>query len=258
MEITGRVALVTGAGRRVGQGVAVALGRAGAKVAVHYNSSKDGAQKTVRTILDGGVASAGKPGRAAKSGQAGDARLFKADLADDHELAALVPAVVEQMGSLDILVNSASIFRDVRLLDTSDAEWDENFRINVRAPFVLSREMARALRGKPGKIVNLNDWKTERPKRFAYGVSKAALGGLTRSLALALAPGVQVNEVALGAILLPPGAGPGYEKVLAAKTPAGRMGTVEEVADAVLWLIGNDYVTGETVYVDGGQHLGRA
>jgi pteridine reductase len=249
MDVNDRVALVTGAGRRVGQAVAIALGAAGARVAVHYNSSTDGAEETARAIDR-----AGRAGRAVRGGRA---ELFKADLANDSELHALVPAVLERMGSLDILVNSASVFRDVRLLDTTDEEWDENFRINVRAPFILAREMARVLDGRPGKVVNLNDWKTARPKRFAYGVSKAALGGLTRSLALALAPAVQVNELALGAILLPPGAEPGYEKVLAAKTPARRMGTVDEVADAVLWLVRNDYVTGETVYVDGGQHAGR-
>lgn len=241
MELRGRVALVTGAGRRVGRAVALALGGAGATVAVHYNTSRSGADDTARKIEAGG----------------GRAGLFQADLADDRQLSELVPAIVRELGHLDILVNSASIFRDVRLMDTTDSEWDENFRINVRAPFILSREMARSLGGKPGKIVNLNDWKTARPKRFAYGVSKSALSGLTRSLALALAPAVQVNEVALGAILLPPGAEAGYEEVLARRAPAKRMGTPDEVADAVLWLIGNDYVTGETVRVDGGQHLSR-
>ena len=241
MDVRDRVALVTGAGRRVGKAVALALGSAGATVAVHYNTSKDGAEDTAGRIRAGG----------------GIAHLFKANLVDDRELESLVPSVIRETGSLDILVNSASIFRDVRLLETTDAEWDENFRVNVRAPFVLSREMARALNGKSGKIINLNDWKTARPKRFPYGVSKAALGGLTRSLALALAPNVQVNEVALGAILLPPGAEAAYAGVLAKRAPAKRMGTPEEVADAVLWLVGNDYVTGETVRVDGGQHLGR-
>lgn len=249
MEIRGKVALVTGAGRRVGKAVALALGQAGATMAVHYNTSKDGADDTARKInsLNSPLQPTG-----------GRARVFEADLAEDRALASLVPDVIRELGSLDILVNSASIFRDVRLFETTDAEWDENFRVNVRAPFILSREMARSLNGRPGKIINLNDWKNARPKRFAYGVSKAALSGLTRSLALALAPAVQVNEVALGAILLPPGAEAAYEKVLASRAPAKRMGTPEEVADAVLWLIGNDYVTGETVRVDGGQHLGRA
>ncbi|MBI4220141.1 MAG: SDR family oxidoreductase [Chloroflexi bacterium] len=242
MDPRGRVALVTGAGRRVGRAIALALGRASAQVAVHYNTSREGAEETAGIIR--------------KSGSR--AELFQADLTLHSDVSGLVPAVVDGFGSLEILINSASIFRDVRLFETTVAEWDENFAVNVRAPFLLSQAMARSLDGRPGKIINLNDWKNARPKRFAYGVSKAALSGLTRSLALALAPNIQVNEVALGAIMLPPGAPPGYEEVLAKRAPAKRMGTPEEVADAVLWLIGNDYVTGETVRVDGGQHLSRA
>lgn len=241
MELKGGVALVTGAGQRVGKAVAIALAEAGAHVAVHYNTSAEGANDTVRKIkASGGVAAT-----------------FQADLQDDPALAGLVPSVVKAMGRLDVLVNSASIFRDARLLDTTNEEWDANFAVNVRAPFVLSRALARHLDGRPGKIINLNDWQTNRPKRFAYGVSKAALSGLTRTLAASLAPDVQVNEVALGAILLPPGALPEYEKVLTTRIPAGRMGRPEEISDAVLWLIGNDYVTGETIRVDGGQHVSR-
>lgn len=241
MKLDGRVALVTGAGRRVGRAVALALATAGASVAVHYNTSAAGANDTVKQI-------------AARGGKATG---FGADFRDEAALNALVPSVVGSMGRLDVLVNSASIFRDFRLFETTNHEWDENFAINVRAPFVLSREMAKSLGGRPGKIINLNDWQTNRPKRFAYGVSKAALTGLTKTLASALAPNVQVNEVALGAILLPPGAPPEYEAVLTAKIPAGRMGRPDEIADAVLWLIGNDYVTGETIRVDGGQHVSR-
>ena len=121
--------------------------------------------------------------------------------------------------------------------------------------------MSKHLDGRPGKLNNLPDWKTTRPKRFAYGVSKAALGGLTRSLAASLAPTVQVNEVALGAILLPVTAEPDENetlaKKLAARTPLGRLGTPEEIAHVVMTLVENDYITGETIYVDGGQRLSR-
>ncbi|MBI4305957.1 MAG: SDR family oxidoreductase [Chloroflexi bacterium] len=241
MDPRGRVALVTGAGRRVGHAIALALGGAGANVAVHFNTAREAANETVSAI------------RKAGSG----AELFQADLRDDAALDGLIPAVISRFGRLEILINSASVFRDIPLFETTRAEWDENFAVNVRAPFLLSQAMARSLDGKPGKIINLNDWKNARPKRFAYGVSKSALSGLTRSMALALAPNIQVNEVALGAILLPPGSPPGYEHVLARRTPAKRMGTLEEIAGTMLWLIQNDYVTGETVRVDGGQHLSR-
>jgi NAD(P)-dependent dehydrogenase (short-subunit alcohol dehydrogenase family) len=159
------------------------------------------------------------------------------------------------------LINSASVFQNRWLDETDDANWDMNFAVNLTAPFVLSRSMAKYLDGKPGKIVNLTDWNTTRPKRFAYGVSKAALGGLTRSLAAALAPSIQVNELALGAILLPITAAPDEDaelsEKLASRTPIGRLGTPEEVAQVVMTLIENDYITGETIYVDGGQRLSR-
>ncbi|MDA1256507.1 MAG: SDR family oxidoreductase [Chloroflexi bacterium] len=243
MELKGKVVLVTGAGVRVGKVIASRLADADARIAVHYRSSAEEARRFVDEINDGG----------------GEADLFRADLADRRQVAALVPAVVERFGGLDVLVNNASVFRDRWLSDTTDEDWDENLAVNLTAPFVLARAMSERLGGRPGKIINLTDWKTTRPKRFAYGVSKAALGGLTRSLAAALAPGIQVNEVALGAILLPVTAEPDEDEALAAKlasrTPLGRLGTPEEVAHMIMTLIENDYITGETIYVDGGQRL---
>ncbi|MBT3941162.1 MAG: SDR family oxidoreductase [Chloroflexi bacterium] len=245
MNTQNKVALVTGAGVRVGNVIARQLAKSGARIAVHHRNSVAEAREFVAEIKDGG----------------GDADLFQAELADRVQVEALVPAIVERFGSLDILVNSASVFRDRWLNETDDADWDENLAVNVTAPFVLSRAMAKHLDGKPGKIISLTDWKTTRPKRFAYGVSKAALGGLTKSLAAALAPSIQVNEVALGAILLPVTAAPDEDAELAQKlssrTPLGRLGTPEEVAQVVMTLIENDYITGETIYVDGGQRLSR-
>lgn len=240
-----KVALVTGAGMRVGRVIAQRFADAGARVAIHYRNSESEARDFADEINAGG----------------GEADLFCADLSDRTQVEALVPAVVERFGSLDILVNNASVFRDRRLDETTDADWDENFAVNVTAPFMLARAMADHRDGQPGKIISLTDWKTTRPKRFAYGVSKAALGGLTRSLAASLAPSIQVNEVALGAILLPVTAAPEENKALAgklaARTPLGRLGTPEEVAHVVMTLIENDYITGETIYVDGGQRLSR-
>ncbi len=245
MNTPNKVALVTGAGVRVGNVIARRLADEGASVAVHYRTSEDAAREFAAEINAAG----------------GRADTFQAELTDRAQAESLIPAVVDRFGSLDILVNSASVFRDRWLEQTDDADWDENLAVNVTAPFVLSRAMARHLDGKPGKIISLTDWKTTRPKRFAYGVSKAALGGLTRSLAAALAPSVQVNEVALGAILLPVTAAPDEDAALseklASRTPLGRLGTPEEVAHVVMTLIENDYITGETIYVDGGQRLSR-
>ena len=245
MRPEGKVALVTGAGVRVGRVIARRLADAGARVAVHYRSSESEARQLADEI----------------SACGGEADLFRADLTDRAQAKALVTAVIDRFGALDILINNASVFRDLRISETTDADWDENFAVNVTAPFILSRAMAEHLDGRPGKIINLTDWKTTLPKRFAYGVSKAALSGLTRSLAASLAPAMQVNEVALGAILLPVTATPDENEELAeklaARTPVGRLGTPEEVAHVVMTLVENDYMTGETIYVDGGQRLSR-
>ena len=245
MNTKNKVVLVTGAGVRVGKVIARRLANSGARVAVHYRNSETEAREFVDEIVSGG----------------GQADMFQAELGDRSRAESLVPAVVERFGSLDILINSASVFQNRWLDETDDANWDMNFAVNLTAPFVLSRSMAKYLDGKPGKIVNLTDWNTTRPKRFAYGVSKAALGGLTRSLAAALAPSIQVNELALGAILLPITAAPDEDaelsEKLAFRTPIGRLGTPEEVAQVVMTLIENDYITGETIYVDGGQRLSR-
>ena len=245
MNTRNKVALVTGAGVRVGNVIARRLADSGARIAVHYRNSGSEAREFVKNVNHMG----------------GEADLFHADLVDRRQVEDLVPAVIERFGSLDVLINSASIFRDRWLDETDDGDWDENLAVNVTAPFVLSRAMAQYLGDNPGKIINLTDWKTTRPKRFAYGVSKAALGGLTKSLAATLAPSVQVNEVALGAILLPVTAGTEdsheLSEKLSSRTPLGRLGTPEEVAQVVMTLIENDYITGETIYVDGGQRLSR-
>jgi pteridine reductase len=245
MNTQNKVALVTGAGVRVGNVIAHRLAESGASIAIHYRNSEVEAREFADEIVASG----------------GQADTFQAELSDRAQVEALVPAVVERFGSLDILINSASVFRDRWLEETDDADWDENLAVNLTAPFVLSRAIAKSLGDEPGKIISLTDWKTTRPKRFAYGVSKAALGGLTRSLAAALAPSIQVNEVALGAILLPVTAAPEEDEALSEKlssrTPLGRLGSPKEVAQVVMMLIENDYITGETIYVDGGQRLSR-
>ena len=241
MEIRGRVALVTGGGRRIGRSLALALGGSGARVAVHYATSHAGADETVEAITKAG----------------GEAAAFQADFTDAGAPPRLVESVVSRFGAIEIIVNNASVIRRETLAETTLESWDRHHTVHVRAPFLLAQAMVEALpEGRPGKIVNVTDWQTARPDRFAYGVSKAALSGLTRSLAAATAPNIQVNEVALGAILPQADASPenrmpkGPELGLIA-----RLGTLDEVAGAVLALIENDYITGETLRVDGGRHV---
>lgn len=249
MDPNGKVALVTGAGRRVGRALALALGDAGCRVAIHYNRSDQDAQETAALI------SSLAPGVQAITVQA--------DLEHPAQVESLAASVAEQLGPIEILVNNASLFERAVIEYVSVDQWDRHFAINVRAPFLLAQSMRKQLAsatgdaGATGKIINLGDGHTARPGQFAYGVTKSALTGLTRSLALALAPQIQVNEVALGVILPPANVALDRprEEIKIDLGPADRMGTLNEVANAVLMLVHNDFITGETINVDGGKHI---
>lgn len=242
MDPTAKVSLVTGAGRRIGRALALALGDTNCRVAVHYNRSEQDANETASLIKAMGK----------------EAITVKADLEDPTQVEALAAHVNEQLGPIEIMVNNASVFDKAGLKEVSAEELDRHFAINVRAPFLLAKSMNEQLAtGSPGKIINLNDWRKARPTRFAYGVTKSALSGLTRTLALSMAPNVQVNEIALGAIL-PPSDIPidrPRDEITIKLGPADRMGSLNEVADAMMMLIKNDFITGETINVDGGRHI---
>jgi NAD(P)-dependent dehydrogenase (short-subunit alcohol dehydrogenase family) len=242
MDPNGKVALVTGAGRRVGRALALALGDAGCRVAIHYGQSEQDALETASLIQSMGS----------------EAITIQADLENTTQIESLAAAVAEQLGPIEILVNNASIFDKVGLEEISIENWDRHFAINVRAPFLLAQAMQSQLTGdSTGKIISLNDWRTARPTRFAYGVTKTALSGLTRTLALSMAPNVQANEISLGAIL-PPSDIPldrPRSEIKIDLGPADRMGSLNEVANAMMMLIQNDFITGETINVDGGRHI---
>ncbi len=243
MDVGSRVALVTGAGRRLGQAIAVALGRHGATVAVHYNGSADGADDTCRLIRDAG----------------GAADAFHADLGEADAPERLIGRVVDRFGTLDVLVSSAAMMQRTPIGEVTVAEWDAMFALNLRAPFFLAQAAARVMRERGGCIVNIADlaafetW----PAYVPHGISKAGVVQMTRALARALAPHVRVNAVAPGAILLPDEWSASSGERLAATTPLRRLGAPDDVVDAVLYLLSADYVTGETVVVDGGRHVRR-
>jgi pteridine reductase len=187
-----------------------------------------------------------------------EAITIQADLEDPAQVGRLASAVSEQLGTIEILVNNASIFEKIGLEDLSTDNWDRHFAINVRAPFLLAQAMqTQRSNDAPGKIISLNDWRTARPTRFAYGITKTALSGLTRTLALSMAPNVQVNEISLGAILPPADISVDRPRneIQIDLGPADRMGSLNEVADAMMMLIQNDFITGETINVDGGRHI---
>lgn len=243
MELAGRVAVVTGGAIRVGRSLVLALAGRGVRVAVHYGGSAGQAEET--------VAEARKLGA--------EAFALSADLADEAAIAGIIPAVRDHFGApLDILVNNASIFEPGAFAKTTSEQWDRHFTINLKAPFLLSQAFAAQVEsGRTGQIVNLNDWRGFRPAddHFAYTMTKGALIALTRGTAAALAPRVHVNCLALGAILPPAGASDGRKARIISQVPLGRWGGAEEVAKAMLYLLESDYVTGETIFVDGGRSL---
>jgi pteridine reductase len=238
-DLTGHAALVTGAGRRIGRAFAEAIAARGAAVALHYGTSAEQAGQTVREIQARG----------------GRAISVQADLAQPDQAAALLPAAVEALGGIDLLVNSAAIFEAVELPQLTLEVWNRHLAINLTAPLLLSQAFGRLRAGRPGAIVNILDWRALRPgaDHLAYTISKAALEALTRSLAVAMAPAIRVNGLALGAIL-PAADGAAGDPI--ARVPLGRWGTVEEAVQALLFLLdGPDYLTGEVLVVDGGRLL---
>ncbi len=241
--LQGRTALVTGGGRRIGRTLVSALARAGATVVVHHHLSRDDAQATVT-----GVEVLG-----------GRAFLVDGDLADARTAAALCDRARERCGApLDILVNNAAIFGPGDARTVTAADWDAHQAVNLRAPFLLAQVFAAQLAGEgPADIINLNDGRGLRPgaDHFAYTVSKAGLHGLTKSLALALAPRVRVNELALGAVLAPEGGPGGHERTPREALPLRRFPTPGDVAEAMLYLLAAPAVTGQTICLDAGQHL---
>lgn len=241
MELRGRIALVTGAGHRVGRAIAVALGARGMRVAVHYNAAAEGAQETVRLIRSAG----------------GDAFEIGADLTKTAAAQTLVDAVVDRFGGLDVLVNSAAVMLRMPFGDTTEEDWEKVMTLNLRAPFFLSQAAAPRLRDARGVIVNIADlaafetW----PAYIPHGISKSGIVHLTRSLARVLAPDVRVAAIAPGTVLLPDDWSKEDEERLRATTPLQRTGSPEDVSRTVLFILESDYLTGETIIVDGGRHV---
>ncbi len=241
-DLDGRIALVTGGAVRIGRVIALALARAGADVAVHYRRSRREAERTAAEIEALGRR----------------ATLVQAELADGEAPARLLAEAAAALGPVDLLVNNASLFTRTDLAGTGLGDWAPMMRVNLRAPLLLAQAMAANLPPeRRGDIVNLNDVHALAPRTGAvpYLLSKHGLHGLTRNLALELAPRIKVNEVALGAVL-PPAAPPdGYVHTPRARIPLDRFPTPDDVADAVLFLVRSPAVTGLTIAVDGGEHL---
>ncbi|MBI3759642.1 MAG: SDR family oxidoreductase [Deltaproteobacteria bacterium] len=243
MDLKGKVALVTGAGRRLGRAIALALADRGATVAVHYRSSLVQAEAVVTQIQSAG----------------GRAQIFHADLENITEIERMTAEVLAAFGRIDVLINSASIFVRKSFEEITEHDWDSNFDTNLKAPFFLSKFAGASMRQNgAGKIINLGDSAAIRPYKsfIPYSITKAGLIGLTRALAKALAPEVQVNCIALGPVMPPDHYDAAEIDRLRKLTLTKRLGTAEDVARAVLFLCeGTDFATGSTLMLEGGRML---
>jgi pteridine reductase len=238
-RLEGKNALVTGAARRIGRAISLALAREGANVALHYSSSEREIGELAAEIEALGV----------------KAVTLRADLSDPAELASLLERAREALGTIEILVNNASIFPSDNLETVELEELERNLEINAWAPLVLTR--AFAAQSERGHVVNLLDSRVSGFDRthVSYILSKHVLAALTRMCALELAPGIAVNGIAPGLILPPAGKDEEYVDRLAQTVPLKRRGAPEDIAAAAVYLVTSDFVTGETIYVDGGRHL---
>jgi pteridine reductase len=237
-----RIALVTGAGVRMGRAIALALGTAGADVAVHFRRSRAEAESAAEEIRSIGRRAA----------------VVSGDLRQPDDCRRVVRDSIAGLGGLDFLVHSAANFHRASLAETDEELWDSAMDVNARAGFLLAREAAPMLTERSGRVVLISDFLAESPARnyLAHAVSKAAVEGLVRALAVELAPEVSVNGVAPGTVLPPEGTTEEEAARLARRVPAGRIGSAEDVAATVVFLCaGPAFLTGQLIRVDGGRSI---
>lgn len=230
--------LITGAARRLGRVFALACARAGADVVIHHGHSAAVAE-TLRAEIN-------ELGR--------KAWIMQADLSDSSQAQGLVPLIIRST-PIHFLINSAAIFESLTFDTTSIKDWEKHIAINLTAAFLLSQSFARQAE-QGARIVNILDWRALRPgaDHFPYTISKSALAAMTKSMAVALAPRITVNALALGAIL-PPSDGNKNPEIIK-NVPLKRWAEIDEVEQALLFLLTSPaYITGEIIHVDGGRHL---
>lgn len=245
--LTGKIALVTGAGRGIGKEIAKIFAKNGATVIVNYNSSKESAEQVVEEIEAFG----------------GKAEAMKGNVADEEESAAMTKAILDKYQKVDILVNNAGITRDGLLMRMSDVDFDSVININLKGAFHMIRHLSRNfIKQKSGKIINISSVSgvMGNAGQANYAASKAGLIGLTKSVAREYASrGICVNAIAPGFIetemtkAMPEEA----KKNMGSMIPLGKMGQAKDVAELALFLAGScsDYITGQVISVDGGLHM---
>lgn len=242
MKLHNSVMLVTGGAHRVGKAIALALAGEKARMAFTYSSSEAAAKETLAELKAMGV----------------DALALRCDQSIPEQITQTVYTVMEYFGRIDGLVNSASIFPEKKFFETTPQDWDNALNINTRGPFFFTQAVAAGMLERDGgAIVNIIDESAFAPSRgcIQHGISKTGLWMMTRSCALVLAPKIRVNAVMPGAVLIPQGWSEERWQSLAAKIPLQKLGTAEDVARAVVYLMKEDYITGQMIGVDGGSSL---
>ena len=236
----GKTVVVTGSARRLGREIALSLADAGYSLVIHSTRESSDSAKTISDVQRKNAS----------------VKYIAADFSDPVKANEVFDQLFQSDRSLFALINNAAVFEGSGFVDSSFDQWNRNMAINLSTPYLISQSFARSMGERSGRIINMLDWRALRPGKdhFAYTISKSALAAMTKAMALALAPNISVNGLALGAIL-PPSDG-GSEDSIIKQVPAGRWARLDEVTDAVKFaLSGPGYLTGEIIHIDGGRHL---
>jgi NAD(P)-dependent dehydrogenase (short-subunit alcohol dehydrogenase family) len=239
MQLYHRVILITGGAKRIGRAIAVTLAAHGAHIVISYRRSARDAQTTVEALQRLGA----------------QALAVRANLSRAADIRRMMDRVRRRFGRLDVLINSAANFDRIPFERLTERDWDHAMDANLKGPFLCALYASRLMRH-GGKIINLADWSGVRPYRdyLPYCVSKAGVIGLTKALAKELAPRIQVNAIAPGPILPPPGMSAAARARVVRRVPLARWGSPQDIANTALFLIeGTDFMTGSVIFVDGGQ-----
>lgn len=239
-SLKGKRALITGGAKRIGRACALKLAGEGADIIIHYNNSAAEAEQLAASVEAAGC----------------DAWTIKQDLSVKQSGDLLMEKALSMAGSIDYLINSASIFPENSYMNVTENDFEENLQVNALSPFFLSRAFTKKSKNAEC-IINLLDTRVVDYDRdhIAYHVSKRVLLSLTRMLSEELAPSIRVNAVAPGLIIAPPGRGDDYLTKRIHTNPLNKIGTLDQVSDSMLFLINNTFVTGQVIFVDGGRHL---
>ena len=243
MNLQKKVALITGAAHRVGKAIALGLAKEGMKIALHFNQSQEQANQTLEEIKALGA----------------EAFAIQGDFADVAQIENVVKKCHEHFNQIDVLINNAALYFKTPVGETSELEWDDLLGINLKAPYFCAQYVSDLMKQKKrGKIINITDvagispW----PEFIPYSASKAGLIAVTKGLAKALAPNIQVNAIASGTILMSEDATEEYKTEIKDSTLLKKLGTPQDIVNAAIFLLkGSDFVTGEVVVVDGGRLL---